>query len=251
MTPLASSVAPSSITSPLPQPRRHPLKPGSPKESELIRYLDHGLNAVQLRVENRLQKPAKDSSEIRGYQHFGEIERDIEPLIDVLWVSGSPNLQVPYLLNIARSLTEYLPLFPASPKATFRLLDKLDLAFSSLLQGKDADKGEPLPGFENGRTVSITDKVRLKGIVDRTRLVVVRTLGDELVDEEGEALVREDEAMPNDDTVKFEGFENNDSDDEEDDEDWKEAQIGRVYERTIGELGDVLGGPPIGIITEE
>jgi hypothetical protein len=85
-TPPASSVAPSSVTSPLPRPRRHPLKPGSPKESELIRYLDRGLNNVQQRVDNRRQTTKVD---LPGYQHFGEVEKDIEALIDVVWVSGS------------------------------------------------------------------------------------------------------------------------------------------------------------------
>jgi hypothetical protein len=94
----------------------------------------------------------------------------------------------------------------------------------------------------------------LKGIVDRTRLVVVRRLSDGAVDEEGDAMV-DDETMDEsgaEDTVQFEGFENND-DDEMDDggEVWEEKQIGKVYEKTIGELGDVLGGEPIGIITED
>ena len=50
-------------------------------------------------------------------------------------------------------------------------------------------------------------------------------------------------------TVTFEGFDNNDE--EEGDDDWEERNIAKVYERTIGELGDVLGGPPIGIITND
>jgi len=83
----------------------------------------------------------------------------------------------------------------------------------------------------------------------------------------GESLVGEDEEVDDDDamdtdtesrqntansrdldTVVFEGFENND---EDGDEDWEEQNIGSIYERTIGELGDVLGGPPIGIITDD
>lgn len=154
-------------------------------------------------------------------------------------------------------ISEYLPLFPASPRATFRLLDKLDSAFASLLFGKDLDSGDALPGFENGRSISITDKVRLKGIVDRTRLVVVKHLGDGgPIDEEGDKIAEDGEdkmQVAEDDTVKFEGFENNDDDEMDDveDEAWEERQIGRVYERTIGELGDVLGGPPIGIISDD
>jgi hypothetical protein len=50
-------------------------------------------------------------------------------------------------------------------------------------------------------------------------------------------------------TITFEGFENNDDDD--DDGEWEERNIAGVYEKTIGELGDVLGGPPIGIITDD
>jgi hypothetical protein len=165
---------------------------------------------------------------------------------------------MPYLLNLAVLTTEYLPLFPPSDRsahATFRLLSKLDEAFSALLTGLDPATGERLPGFDSGRSISTTDKVRLKGIVDRTRLTVARGLsGLSVADEEsdvGEPMDTdtEGESTTREDTVKFEGFED-DADDQED-EDWEERNIGSVFERTIGELGDVLGGPPIGIITED
>lgn len=154
-------------------------------------------------------------------------------------------------------ITEFLPLFPAteqSTRATFDLLSKLDEAFASLLTGHDSATGDMLPGFDHGRTVSTTDKVRLKGIVDRTRLIVVRVMSGETVAEDGEATGEamdtetEGEAPQQQDTVKFEGFEDNDDDDEDEDE---ERSIGTVYEKTISELGDVLGGPPIGIITDD
>jgi hypothetical protein len=167
---------------------------------------------------------------------------------------------MPYLLNLAVLTVEFLPLFPAterSTQATFRLLSKLDEAFSSLLTGHNTATGDPLPGFDNGRSISTTDKVRLKGVVDRTRLTVVRIMSGESIaaDESdvGEAMETdtEGEAPQRQDTVKFEGFENNDDDDDEEDEDWEERSIACVYEKTIGELGDVLGGPPIGIITDD
>lgn len=96
-TPPASSLAPSSHASPLPAQRRHPLKPGGSKESELIRYLDHGLNDVQKRVDNRLQKQNSTEgnanggfgAKSEGYDTFGDVEKDLEGLIDVVWVSGS------------------------------------------------------------------------------------------------------------------------------------------------------------------
>jgi len=175
------------------------------------------------------------------------------------------NLQIPYLLNIAVLMVDFLPKFhntARSTQATFRLLAKVDYAFSSLLTGYDSSSGEILPGFEMGRSIATTDKVRLKGIVDRTRLTVVRVLSGESVTGDEEETDEEATAMDTDtegdqraerredpDTVVFEGFENNENDDE--DEDWEERHIGSIYERTIGELGDVLGGPPIGIITDD
>ncbi|KAJ4988129.1 hypothetical protein SVAN01_06381 [Stagonosporopsis vannaccii] len=265
-TPPASSASASQHPSPLPQPRRHPLQPGGTKESELIRYLDHGLNQIQKRVDNRVthrRTPALLGQE-EGYRAFWEVAQDLDGLVDVVWVSGSPNLQIPYLLNIAVLTVDFLPQFhntTRSTQATFRLLAKLDYAFSSLLTGHDSSGGEILPGFETGRSVTTTDKVRLKGIVDRTRLAVVRVLGGESVlgdeEESGEGSKMDLDTDGNQraeyrvdqDTVVFEGFENNEHDDE--DEDWEERNIGSIYERTIGELGDVLGGPPIGIITDD
>lgn len=91
LTPPASSATPSQHPSPLPQSRRHPLKPGGSKESELIRYLDHGVNRVQKRVDNRLTnrkvKPTPGAGE--GYGTFWEVANDLDGLVDVVWVSGS------------------------------------------------------------------------------------------------------------------------------------------------------------------
>ncbi|KAF5846061.1 hypothetical protein GGP41_008567 [Bipolaris sorokiniana] len=262
-TPPASFAAPSQHPSPLPQPRKHPLKPGGPRESDLIRYLDHGINSIQKRVDNRMtnRKLKPETGEEQGYSAFWEVARDLDGLVDVVWVSASPNLQIPYLLNIAVLTAEFLPLFTSttrSTQATFRLVSKLDYAFSSLLTGHDLATGELLPGFENGRTVTTTDKVRLKGIVDRTRLTVVRVMSGESVvgddQDVGEAMDtdngQEVEPRGHDGTVTFEGFENN-TDEEEEDDEWEERGIATIYEKTIGELGDVLGGPPIGIITDD
>ncbi|KAJ4309672.1 hypothetical protein N0V94_008822 [Neodidymelliopsis sp. IMI 364377] len=263
-TPPASSVANSQHPSPLPQPRRHPLQPGGAKESELIRYLDHGVNQIQKRVDNRVTNRKTEAllGQEEGYRAFWEVAKDLDGLVDVVWVSGSPNLQIPYLLNLAVLTADFLPLFhntTRSTQSTFKLLSKLDYAFSSLLTGHNTATGEALPGFETGRTVATTDKVRLKGIVDRTRLSVVRVLSGESVvgDEEDwtEAMETDTDGgqsrgtTGDQDTVVFEGFEDNEEDEE--DEEWEERNIGSIYEKTIGELGDVLGGPPIGIITDD
>ncbi|KAF2868544.1 hypothetical protein BDV95DRAFT_456259, partial [Massariosphaeria phaeospora] len=255
--------------SPLPPPRKRPLQTGSAKESELIRFLDRSFNNVQKRCDNRVthrKTTTPPPLDAQGYAAFGEAAKDIDGLVNVIWVSGSPNLQIPYLLTTAVLITEFLPLFAPAPRATLDLLDKIDVAFASLLQGRNIDTGEPLAGFEMGRTVSTTDKVRLKGIVERTRLAVVRVLaggfderegrggGGEETDE-GDTSMGEETDADAEGFVKFEGFDNDDDEGEgeggEDEEEREERRIGKVYEKTLVELGDVLGGPPIGIITDD
>lgn len=91
-TPPASSVAPSTHPNPLPKPRKHPLKPGSPKEAELISFLARGLGHVQVRIHNRTNRRNMSTlmeSEEKGYRTFAEAAKDLEPLVDVIWVSGS------------------------------------------------------------------------------------------------------------------------------------------------------------------
>lgn len=75
------------------------------------------------------------------------------------------------------------------------------------------------------------------------------------VDDVGESMDTDTEGEPETQsgvgqgTVTFEGFENNDDDD--DDDEWEQRNVASVYEKTIGELDDVLGGPPIGIISND
>lgn len=94
-TPPASSIAPSTHGPPLPKPRKHPLKSGGPKESELIRYLDHALGNVVKNVQNRPHRRRRASDgieEVRdteGYRTFAEAAKDLDGVVDVVWVSGS------------------------------------------------------------------------------------------------------------------------------------------------------------------
>jgi hypothetical protein len=144
------------------------------------------------------------------------------------------SLQIPYLLNLATLVQQYLTGFAPSPRATFGLLGKLDLAFTSLLQGRDVETGEPLPGFEKGRGMTQTEIVRLKSIVDHTRVCVVEVIGNSEMDEDEDVLDIENEI---------------DADNEEFDV-THEVGIGKVYDKTISELGNALVGSPIGIITD-
>lgn len=140
------------------------------------------------------------------------------------------SLQIPYLLSLALLAVTYIPSFPPAPRSMFRLLEKLDVAFASLVQGKDAETGETLPGFEGRRGVSGTEKVRIKSLIERTRVVVVEvmTRGEyEIEEESGEG--GDEDMMDLDAETDF------------------AMEVARVYDRTLVELGDTLGGPSIGI----
>ena len=112
------------------------------------------------------------------------------------------------------------------------------MAFYSLLQGVNAESGEILPGFEGGRgKLSTTQKVRMRGLVERTRVAVVEVAG-----KGGSVTDTESVARSNFDTgVDF----TTDDDVDEAVEGMQvdgnhgrwEMEIARVYEKTIVELG--------------
>ena len=128
-------------------------------------------------------------------------------------------------------MASYLPGFPAAPKATLKLLRKLDHAFSSLLKGEDSISGETLPGFESGdkKVMSKTDMVRINSLVQSTRVIVVEAMSKE-IEEEPQSPSTEQSDTEMDDT--YGDYEN------EVDED--DMGIATVYENTITVLGELL-----------
>jgi len=140
----------------------------------------------------------------------------------------------------------------------FRLLGKLDIAFASLLQGHNVETGDALPGFETGRRVSGTEKVRIKSLVERTRVAVVEVMSSgEMEEDEEEGTAEEDSELEDGMVVEME----TDTEDEQSRYDKKlqdevedvggwDMEVAKVYDRTVVELGDTIGGTPIGIITE-
>lgn len=164
----------------LPHPRSQPLRPGSAKEDLVRRYVSERL----LQISRRFVKKygiAEPTDVIIGYASMGELCRDVDALLNNLWKSGTPSLQVQYLLNIASELITWMDGFKPSPKATLALLKKLDYCFASLLIGEDLETHETLPGFERGgNTVSFkrvglsrTDMVRCRSIAEQSRVAVV------------------------------------------------------------------------------
>ena len=105
---------------------------------------------------------------------------------------------------------------------------KLDTAFASLLQGSNIETNQSLPGFESGYgPPSMTEKVRLRGIVERTRVLIVEVAGKS--GSVTEASFTDDFAMTEeDDDVNEIGL--------DDSHDTWEMEIARVYQHTLTRL---------------
>ncbi|KAI4859558.1 hypothetical protein F4820DRAFT_439357 [Hypoxylon rubiginosum] len=178
----APSAASSRAAARLPHPRSKPLARGSRKEDYARNYVSDRLLHISRRYVKKHGIP-DPADEVTGYESMDEVCRDIEEVVDVLWFTGTPSLQIPYLLNIALALNTYLPAFPASPRPTFALLKKLDHCFSSLIVGYDIKSGDPLSGFEKRGYATMgltrTDMVRCKSIADDTRMLVAMVMSDE------------------------------------------------------------------------
>ena len=128
-----------------------------------------------------------------------------------------------------------MPSFEFAPRRTFQLLQKLDVAFSSLLHGQNVETGDALPGFEGGRgKLTTTDKVRLRGLVERTRVAVVMAAGKRSSIDGLSRATGTEETFTTDDDMRMTDIDDYDGHDR-----W-EMEIVRVYERTLVDLGAAL-----------
>ncbi|KAG5288739.1 DMC1-like protein [Histoplasma capsulatum G186AR] len=91
-SPPASSVnSNSTVTPSLPQQRKQSLRPGSAKEMTVINFVDSHIIAINRRHAKKFSSAfAEDECEAdRGYENFREVAKDMETIVDVLWVSGT------------------------------------------------------------------------------------------------------------------------------------------------------------------
>ena len=93
-SPPASSVSSPSAARPiLLQPRSRPLRSGSSKESDFINHVERKLLAISRRYENRfsatLSEEANPDVKGRGYTNIGEEVQDLDPVVDLIWISGT------------------------------------------------------------------------------------------------------------------------------------------------------------------
>lgn len=249
--PSSKPTSPSIISSQrrLPAPRPSPLKAGSKHETALVRFLDDKL----LDISRKYTKKYTPG----GYYHIQAIVEDLEKLVDLIWISATPSLQVQYLLQIANTFNDYLASFQLNLKSTFTFLDVLDRCFYALITGNSANSNStPISTPMASRHFSTTEKVRLNSIIQRTRLHIIKII------EEGPSNVQGDEmndmitaAEPSTESVTDKtsrgttpttnimdmGIPNDIYEYEEDDDDieWEMA-VARVYELSLSEVGEQL-----------
>ncbi|KAK5662288.1 hypothetical protein OQA88_8194 [Cercophora sp. LCS_1] len=225
----------------LPHPRGHALRPGSAKEDKVRQFVSTRIAHISRRFLKYQSGEAQLGGDAVGYKSMTELCKDLDELINIIWLSGTPSLQVPYFLNIASELNTWLKAFPPSPKPTFSILTKLDHCFASLLSGQDVDTKEVLPGFENGLKagMSRTDMVRCRSTVQQTRVIIMDVMVEELDEDED---VEEPSQQPTDSEADDGptdwgriALRVNDQEDEE-----RHMDMARVYERTLVQLGETL-----------
>ncbi|TWU71963.1 hypothetical protein ED733_001454 [Metarhizium rileyi] len=202
------------------------------------RYVEDRLLHISRRYVKKFGNP-NPGDEVVGFKSFGEVAKELDGLVNVLWKSGTPSLQVPFLLKLASDFTQFVRPFPPSPRATFELLRKLDHCFASLLRGQDMDTNETLPGFENGLRsgMTTTDMVRCRSLVEQTRVLVVEILSSGDVDEDED----EEEETDMDGDEDFGG--NQIPTPWDVDEERLHMDAARIYENTLVKLGERLGDP--------
>src|SRR5262245_31649596 len=85
------SPAPSSASSratALPHPRQHALRAGSIKEDKVRRFVEERLLHISRRYVKKFGI-SEPGDEVVGYKSMGELCKDLQGLIDVLWLSGT------------------------------------------------------------------------------------------------------------------------------------------------------------------
>ncbi|OAQ64010.1 meiotic recombination protein DMC1 [Pochonia chlamydosporia 170] len=238
-SPAPSSASTRSIAG-LPHPRGHSLLPGSNKEDMVRRYVEERLLNISRRYVKKFGNPNPGDTVV-GFKSFSEVAKELDGLVNVLWKSGTPSLQIPFLLRLASDFTQYVRSFPPSTRSTFELLRKLDHCFASLLRGQDIDTNETLPGFENGLRagMSTTDMVRCRSLVEQSRMLMVEILSTGDLDDEDDD---EDDDMDGEESAA-EASGNQTPTPWDINEERLHLDAARIYENTIVQLGERLGDP--------
>lgn len=170
----------------LPPQKPSPI-PGSEEETQLRGRISTGIERVtyrQMKSEMGMDAPDTHISH-RRYENFKEFATDVDALVDLLWSSASPSIQVESLISLAGITEMALPTHPFDGPAALTLLHKFDEVFVALCTGIDPVTGESLvEGQDRRPLVTQTQKVRIRSLAETTRYKVFSVLPGE--DEEGD-----------------------------------------------------------------
>lgn len=89
-SPAPSSSSTRSVSG-LPHPRAKSLRPGSSKEDMVRRYVEERLLEISRRYVKKFGNPEPGDTVV-GYKTFGEVCRDLDGVVNVLWLSGTREL---------------------------------------------------------------------------------------------------------------------------------------------------------------
>lgn len=84
----APSSASSRAASSLPRPRNNALRPGSNKEDMVRRYVEDRLLYISRRYVKKFGNP-DPGDEVVGFKSFGEVCKELDGIVNVLWKSGT------------------------------------------------------------------------------------------------------------------------------------------------------------------
>jgi hypothetical protein len=88
-SPAPSTVGSTLGGSALPTQRHHPLRPGSAKEIALINYVDDKVLLITRRYGTKFADIKTKKHEAPGYTSFDQVIADVDPLIDLVWSTGT------------------------------------------------------------------------------------------------------------------------------------------------------------------
>ncbi|KAJ5893026.1 hypothetical protein N7504_009717 [Penicillium tannophilum] len=163
----------------LPEQRAEPLRPGSTEETQLRGRLSTGIERINYR--HMKSEMGMDGSETRAsekrFENFAQLAREVGSLVDSLWASATPSIQVEGLITLAGITEMALPTYKFDPEATLTILHKFDSIFAALCTGQHPVTKEPIPGAAADRPlVTQTQKVRIRSLAEMTRYKIFSCL---------------------------------------------------------------------------
>ncbi|KAJ5108709.1 hypothetical protein N7456_005384 [Penicillium angulare] len=169
----------------LPEQRAEPIRPGSEEETQLRGRLSTGMERINYRhMKSQMGMDESGSgsgvrASERQFESFGELAAEVGGLVDILWASASPSIQVEGLISLAGLIEMTLPTYMFDPEATLNILHKFDVVFAALCTGLHPTTHHRLPGMVGDRPlVTQTQKVRIRSLAEGTRTRIFSCLNE-------------------------------------------------------------------------